>query len=316
MINDIFSVTFITGLIAATLRMSTPIILATLGEIITERSGVLNLGIEGTMLFGAVIGFLTTLSTGNLWLGVFTAALAGMLLAALMSVLAVYLGLSQHVSGLGITLFASGLSMFIYRLVVGSPTIPPTVTPFTPVELPLLSKIPFFGQAFFSQYAITYFTWILIPLVSVFLFRTRWGLRVRTVGQNPFAADTVGINVNLTRTICVITGGALFGVAGAFLTLAQQNMFLLDVIGGRGWIAIAMTIFGNWNPFSAALGGLIFGFLDALQLRLQSMGVSLPFHIFLMIPYLVTIFALISVSGKAAVPAGLLKPYRREDKGG
>ncbi|RKX91241.1 MAG: ABC transporter permease [Spirochaetes bacterium] len=316
MIGEIFTVTFITGLIGATLRMSTPIILATLGEIITERSGVLNLGIEGTMLFGAAIGFLTTLATGNLWLGVLMAALAGMLLALLMSVLAVYLGLSQHVSGLGITLFASGLSMFIYRLVVGSPTIPPTVTPFTPVAIPLLSKIPLIGPSFFNQYALTYITWILIPLVSIFLFKTRGGLRVRTVGQNPFAADTVGVNVNLTRTLCVVVGGAFFGVAGAFLTLAQQNMFLMDVIGGRGWIAIAMTIFGNWNPLAGAGGALIFGFLDAFQLRMQSLGVNLPFHVFLMIPYLVTILALIGVSGKASVPAGLLKPYRREEKGG
>lgn len=175
MMSEIFTISFITGLIGATLRMSTPIILATLGEIITERSGVLNLGIEGTMLFGAAIGFLTTLATGNLWLGVLMAALAGMLLALLMSVLAVYLGLSQHVSGLGITLFASGLSMFIYRLVVGSPTIPPTVTPFTPVAIPLLSKIPLIGPSFFNQYAITYITWILIPLVSIFLFKTRGG---------------------------------------------------------------------------------------------------------------------------------------------
>ena len=316
MINEIFSLHFLTGLLGATLRMSTPIILATLGEIITERSGVLNLGIEGTMLFGAAIGFLTTLSTGSLWLGVLMAALAGMLLALLMAVLAVYLGLSQHVSGLGITLFASGLSMFIYRLVVGSPTTPPTVTPFTPVALPFLSKIPLIGPSFFNQYSLTYITWILIPVVSIFLFRTRPGLRIRTVGQNPFAADTVGVNVNLTRTLCVITGGAFFGVAGAFLTLAQQNMFLKDVIGGRGWIAIAMTIFGNWNPLAATGGALIFGFLDAFQLRMQSMGVNLPFHVFLMLPYLVTVLALIGVSGKASVPAGLLKPYRREEKGG
>ncbi len=316
MMSEIFSVAFITGLIGATLRMSTPIILATLGEIITERSGVLNLGIEGTMLFGAALGFLTTLATGNLWLGVFVAALGGIALSLLMAVLAVYLGLSQHVSGLGITLFASGLAMFIYRLVVGSPIVPPVITPFTPVAIPLLSRIPILGGSFFTQYSLTYITWALIPLVSIFLFKTRAGLRVRTIGQNPFAADTVGVNVNLTRTLSLAAGGALFGVAGAFLTLAHQNMFLIDVIGGRGWIAIAMTIFGNWNPLMGAVGALIFGFLDAFQLRMQTLGVDLPFHIFLMIPYLITILALISVSRKATVPAGLLKPYRREDKGG
>jgi len=316
MMEELLSAAFITGLLAATLRMSTPIILATLGEIITERSGVLNLGIEGTMLFGAAIGFLTTLSTGSLWLGVLAAGLVGVLLSLLMSVLTVYLGLSQHVSGLGITIFAGGLAMFVYRLWVGSPTIPPVITPFKAIAIPFLCKIPIIGPSFFVQHALTYMTWMLIPLVSVFLFRTRAGLRVRTVGQNPFAADTVGINVNLTRTLCLAAGGAFFGIAGAFLTLAHQNMFLIAVVGGRGWIAIAMTIFGNWNPWRATVGALIFGFLDALQLRLQSLGVHLPFHIFLMIPYVITIIALISVSRKATVPAGLLKPYRREEKGG
>ena len=316
MIEEILSVPFLTGLLSATLRMSTPIILATLGEIIIERSGVLNLGIEGTMLFGAVVGFLTTLSTGNIWLGVFMAAFAGVLLSMLMALLAVYLGVSQHVAGLGITVFASGLSMFVYRLTVGSPTVPPTIRPFVPVPIPFLSDIPLIGTSFFNQHLLTYFTWILIPLVSVFLFRTRPGLRVRTVGQNPFAADTVGVNVNLTRTACLAVGGAFFGVAGSFMTLAHQNMFLKDVIGGRGWVAIAMTIFGNWNPVIGTAGALIFGFLDALQLRLQSLGVRLPFPLFLMIPYLITVVALVGVSRKATVPAGLLRPYRREEKGG
>jgi simple sugar transport system permease protein len=316
MTTDFISPAFISGILSATLRMSTPIMLATLGEIITERGGVLNLGIEGIMLFGAASGFLTTLATGNLWLGVFVAALCGIALAMLMSFLAVTLGLSQHVSGLGITIFASGLAMFIYRKAVGSPMIPPTVKPFTPLSIPYLSHIPFVGDIFFKQYLLTYITWALIPIVSIFLFRTRIGLRVRTVGQNPFAADTVGVNVNLTRAFCLAIGGAFFGVAGAFLTLAHQNMFLIDVVGGRGWIAIAMTIFGNWNPLSGCLGAMMFGFLDALQLRLQIVGVKLPTHLFLMIPYLMTVVALVGVSRKATVPAGLLKPYRREEKGG
>lgn len=316
MIQEIFTINFLTGLLAATFRMSTPIILATLGEIIIERSGVLNLGIEGTMLFGAAIGFLVTLGTGNLWLGVTMAAIAGMVLSLLMILLAVYLGVSQHVAGLGITVFASGLSMFIYRIVVGSPTVPPTIKPFVPIPIPLLSQIPIIGPSFFNQHALTYLSWVLIPIVSIFLFKTRSGLRLRTVGQNPFAADTVGVNVNLVRSLSLLFGGALFGIAGSFMTLAHQNMFLKDVIDGRGWVAIAMTIFGNWNPLSGALGSLLFGFLDAFQLRLQSMGMKLPFHIFLMLPYLITILALISVSRNATVPAGLLRPYRREEKGG
>lgn len=316
MIQEILKITFITGLLAAMMRMATPIIFATLGEIISERAGVLNLGIEGIMLMGAMTGFLVTMNSGSLWLGVLAAALVGMLLALLMAFLAVYLGLSQHVSGLGITLFSTGLAMFIYRLHFGSPTVPPIVEPFRQTPIPVLSKIPILGEAFFNQYALTYLAWLLVPIVSILLYKTKPGLRIRTVGENPFAADTVGVNVNLIRTLSLVAGGALMGIGGAFLTLAHQNMFLIDVIGGRGWIAIAMVIFGNWDPVKGALGALIFGLLDGLQLRLQALGFQIPFHLFLMIPYLMTIVALIGVSRKATVPAGLLKPYRREEKGG
>jgi general nucleoside transport system permease protein len=307
---------FIAGLLGAMMRMATPIIFATLGEIISERAGVLNLGIEGIMLMGAMTGFLVCLLTGSLWIGVLAAALVGMALALLMAFLSVYLGLSQHVSGLGITLFSTGLAMFVYRLQVGSPTVPPTVEPFRQLTVPVLSSLPVIGPGLFRQYALTYVAWLLVPVISIILYKTRIGLKIRTVGESPVVADTVGVNVHLTRTLCLVAGGALMGVGGSFLTLAHQNMFLMDVIGGRGWVAIAMVIFGNWDPVKGTLGALIFGFLDGLQLRLQGLGFKIPFHIFLMIPYLLTIMALIGVSRKATVPAGLLKPYRREEKTG
>ena len=313
--EQVMTTAFITGLLAAMMRMATPIIFGTLGEILCERAGVLNLGIEGIMLMGAMTGFLTTLTTGSLWLGVAAAALVGVLLSLFMAFLAVYLGLSQHVSGLGITLFSTGLAMFIYRLAVGSPVNPPTVRPFTQTAIPFLSGIPILGTALFNQYVLVYIALLLVPLVWILLYRTSWGLAIRTVGENPFAADTVGIDVNLTRTLCLAAGGALMGVGGAFLTLAHQNMFLIDVVGGRGWIAIAMVIFGNWDPAKGMAGALIFGFLDALQLRLQGLGFDIPFHLFLIIPYLMTVIALVGVSRRAAAPAGLLKPYRREEKG-
>jgi ABC-type uncharacterized transport system permease subunit len=313
--SELLDIAFISGLIGATMRMATPIIFATLGEILTERSGVLNLGIEGIMLMGAMTGFLVTFSSGSVWAGVLAAALVGMLLGLLMAFLAVNLGLSQHVSGLGITLFATGLAMFIYRLHFGSPTVPPTIQPFKQIALPVLSKIPLIGPGLFTQYSLTYYAWLLIPAMSILLYKTKLGLKIRTVGENPVVADTVGVNVTLTRTLCLVFGGALMGIGGAFLTLAHQNMFLIDVIGGRGWVAIAMVIFGNWDPLKGAIGALMFGFLDGLQLRLQGLGIAISFHLFLMIPYLLTILALISVSRRAAVPAGLLKPYRREEKG-
>jgi ABC-type uncharacterized transport system permease subunit len=315
MTSQILEATFISGLIGATMRMATPIIFATLGEILAERSGVLNLGIEGIMLMGAMTGFLVSMSSGSLWLGVFTAALVGMALGLLMAFLSVHLGLSQHVSGLGITLFAAGLAMFIYRLHFGSPTVPPTVKPFHQVAIPWLSDIPIIGPGLFKQYTLTYLAWLLVPAMSILLYKTNVGLKIRTVGENPIVADTVGVNVTLTRTVCLVAGGAFMGVGGAFLTLAHQNMFLIDVIGGRGWVAIAMVIFGNWDPVKGTLGALIFGCLDGLQLRLQGLGFKLSFHVFLMIPYLLTIVALVSVSRKASVPGGLLKPYRREEKG-
>ena len=314
--GEFFDIAFVAGLIGATMRMATPIIFATLGEILSERAGVLNLGIEGIMLMGAMTGFLVSFTSGSIWLGVMAAAGVGMMLGLLMAVLAVYLGLSQHVSGLGITLFCTGLAMFIYRLHFGSPTVPPIIQPFKQITLPWLSKIPVIGPGLFTQYSLTYIAWLLIPVMSIMLYKTKVGLKIRTVGENPVVADTVGVNVTLTRTLCLMVGGALMGIGGAFLTLAHQNMFLIDVIGGRGWVAIAMVIFGNWDPVKGALGALIFGFLDGLQLRLQGVGIAIPFHIFLMIPYLLTIVALISVSRKASVPAGLLKPYRREEKGG
>jgi ABC-type uncharacterized transport system permease subunit len=307
---------FIAGLMGAMMRMATPIIFATLGEILAERSGVLNLGIEGIMLMGAMTGFLITFVSGSLWVGVFAAAAVGMILGLLMAYLSVYLGLSQHVSGLGITLFATGLAMFIYRLRFGSPTVPPTVEPFKQIAVPVLSQIPILGPGLFTQYSLTYIAWLLVPILSILLYRTKMGLKIRTVGENPLAADTIGVNVNLTRTLCLVFGGALMGIGGAFLTLAHQNMFLIDVIGGRGWVAIAMVIFGNWDPLKGTIGALIFGFLDGLQLRLQGLGFHISFHIFLMIPYLLTIVALIGVSRRAAIPAGLLKPYRREEKMG
>lgn len=316
MISEIFSAAFITGLIGATMRMATPIIFAMLGEILSERSGVLNLGIEGTMLFGAMTGFLVTLNTGSLWMGVLMAAVVGMIMSLLMAFLAVFLGLSQHVSGLGITLLATGLAMFIYRLQFGSPVVPPVVDPFVRIQIPLLVKIPIIGPGLFNQYLLTYIAWLLIPLVWILLYKTKIGLIIRTVGENPFAADTVGVNVNLTRTLCLVAGGALMGVGGAFLTLAHQNMFLMDVVGGRGWVAVAMVIFGNWDPVKGTIGALIFGLLDGLQLRLQGLGLQIPFDIFLMVPYVITILALVGVSRKASVPAALLSPYRREDKGG
>ncbi len=303
---------FLIGLLSATLRMATPLIIATLGETFSERSGVLNLGIEGTMLLGSLVAFLVAYRTNNLWLGVLSAGFSGILLSLLMAFFTVTLGVSQHVSGLGITIFASGLSLFIYRQVIGSPSIPPTVTTFKTVAVPLLSKIPIIGPILFDQYALTYIAILLVPICGYILFKTNFGLSLRAVGENPESADALGINVYKTRYVSLMIAGFLMGIAGSFFTLAYFNMFLYGIVGGRGWVCIALVIFANWIPSKVLLGALLFGGVDALQLRLQAIGFNIPYQFFLMMPYVLTIIVLVIVARRASYPSALLKPYRRE----
>jgi simple sugar transport system permease protein len=310
--KDILTIGFLIGLLSATVRMATPLILATLGEVICERSGVLNLGIEGIMLFSSLVAFLTTYFTGDLWLGIISAVIVGALFGILMAFFAVSLGVSQHVSGLGITLFASGLALFVYRQTIGTPIVPPTVETFKTLTIPYLSKIPILGPVLFDQYILTYIALILIPIFSFILYKTNFGLSLRAVGENPEAADALGINVYRTRYIALIIGGALMGLSGSFFTLAYFNMFLYGIVGGRGWVSIALTIFANWDPKRVLLGAFLFGGIDALQLRLQAIGFDIPYQFFLMMPYVLTIIVLVLVARNALAPSSLLKPYKRE----
>ncbi|MCZ2099334.1 MAG: ABC transporter permease, partial [Anaerolineae bacterium] len=296
---------FIFALLGATLRISTPILFGALGETIIERAGVLNLGIEGTMLLSAFSGFVVAQLTGSLYAGLVAAAAVGVLLSLLMGVLAVTLGLNQHVCGLGITLLATGLALFAFRLIYGGATTPPALEQSFP-QIAL-----FTGTALapvFSQYVLTYVGLLLVPLIGWMLYRTAFGLRLRAVGENPEAADTAGINVYLMRYIALILGGALIGVGGAFLSLAQLGAFTHGIINGRGWIAIAIVIFGNWQPRKVLAGALLFGGLQALQLRLQAEGIPLPYEVLLALPYVLTIVAIAIAGRNASYPAALLKP--------
>ena len=310
--SSFLTLPFWIGFLAATVRVATPLILATLGETFSERSGVLNLGIEGIMMFGAFAGFITVFLTKNLWLGVTLATLSGLLFGLFMAFLTVTLGLNQHVSGLGITIFATGLAYYLYRAIIGSPTVPPTITPFATISIPLLSKIPIIGQVLFNQTIITYFALIAVPISGYLLFKTNFGLSIRSVGENPEAADAVGVNVYKTRYTSLMIAGALMGLSGAFFTLAEFNMFLYDIVGGRGWVSIALVIFANWVPAKVFWGALLFGGIDAMGLRLQGTSISVPFQVYLMLPYVLTILVLILTARKASAPSALLKPYRRE----
>jgi len=300
---------FLVGWVAATLRVATPLIFGTLGELFSERSGVLNLGIEGTMFLGAFLGFAVASRSGSLWLGFFVAVLAGMLSGGLMALLAVRLGVNQHVAGLGMTLLWTGFSLFGFRLIFGEPKVPPSITPFQ--SLSILPDSSFLGPIV-NQHGLTYVAFLLVPIAGWVLHRTRFGLNVRAVGENPEAADAAGLNVYHIRTLALMIGGGLMAGGGAFLSLAQLGAFTYGIVAGRGWVCIALIIFANWRAAGVLWGALIFGGVAALQLRLQTMGLQLPYELFLALPYLVTILALIIAGRNASAPAALLKAYRRE----
>jgi len=292
----------------ATLRIATPLVLGTLGVLLCERAGVLNLGIEGIMVAGAFSGWLAVYLGLPLWGGVAVAALTGAAFGLLHAFLTVGLALSQHVSGLGITLLATALSHYGYRVSFPKVATPPTVTPFAPMDwLP----IPVLG----AQTALTLLALALVPLVAWMLARTPAGLAVRMVGENPHAAESQGVSVAATRTAAIVAGSALMGVAGAFLTLSAFNAFFFNMVNGRGWICVALVVFASWRPGKALLGALLFAFFDALQLRLQQSGdAALPYQLYLMLPYALSIVALVLVARKASYPQALMKPYRQGER--
>ena len=292
----------------ALLRIATPLILGTLGVLLCERAGVLNLGIEGIMVAGAFGGWLAVYAGAPLWLGVVVAALVGAAFGLLHAWLTVGLALSQHVCGLGITLLATSLSYYGYRVSFPKVSTPPTVTPFAPMDwlpIPVLD----------AQTPMTLLALLLVPLVGWLLYRTPAGLALRMVGENPQAAESQGVSVAATRTAAIVAGSALMGVAGSFLTLSAFNAFFFNMVNGRGWICVALVVFASWRPGKALLGALLFAFFDALQLRLQQAGdAALPYQVYLMLPYVLSILALVLVARKASYPQALMKPYRKGER--
>lgn len=297
---------FLLDIVQATFRTSTPIVYAAVGDTYVQRAGMLNLGIEGMMFAGAFFGFLTGFHTGSLWLGLAAAAGVGMASAAILGFLIVTLGTSQHVAGIGMTLLLIAVSEFTNRLVLGRPETLPKVETFD-----VLSP---FGFRVFNQYGMTYAAFlVLVPAAWWVLNRSSFGLRVRAVGENPEAADVAGINVFLVRYLALMVGGALAAVGGAFLTLALLGSFTLDIVAGRGWVALAMVIFGRWQIGRATIGVLIFAAVFSLQLRLRILPGwdAIPFEVLLALPYVVVILALALAGRNVAYPGAYLRPYRR-----
>jgi len=312
---EAFEILFTASLWAAAVRIASPLIFGTLGELICERAGVLNLGIEGIMTAGAFSGWLTVYLGGDLWLGVAVAALVGACFGLLHGFMVVPLGLSQHVTGIGITLLATALSYYSYRITFPEVTSPPKIEPFAVFPVPGLGDLPIIGPALFQQTPLTYFAFIAVALVAWFLYRTPAGLAVRTVGENPAAAEAQGVNVVTIRILAVMAGSALMGIGGSFITLSAFNSFFFEMTNGRGWICIALVVFAGWQPGKALLGAILFGLFDAYQLRLQQLaGAIVPYQVFLMLPFVLSIIALIVMSRRVAYPRALMVPYRKGER--
>ena len=301
---------------AAAVRIASPLIFATIGELICERAGVLNLGIEGIMVVGAFAGWMAVYAGTGLWVGVCVALMAGMLFGLLHATLTVPFGLSQHVVGLGITLLATSSAYYAYRLALPEVSSPPRIIPFQPFEVPLLSEIPIIGQALFNQTPLTYLAFVVVAVTAFVLYRTPLGLALRAAGENPSAVEAQGLSVTALRMGAVIVGSGLMAVGGAFLTMSAFDSFFFEMVNGRGWICIALVVFGAWRPGKALLGALLFAAFDALQIRLQQTGLGavVPYQVFLMIPYVLSILALILMSRRAEVPAGPMVPYNRGER--
>lgn len=304
--------------LAACIVAGTPLVLATVGELITEKSGSLNLGVEGMMLMGAVMGFSAAYYTGNPLVAVLCAALAGAGGALIFALVTVTLRANQTVTGLTLTIFGTGFASFVGQPMIGF-SVPATVgTFFAKTSLPVLGHIPVLGPIFFRQDVFVYFSYLVVILSCVYMYRTRLGLNMRAVGENAAAADASGIPVTLYKYAHIVAGGALCGLGGAYLALIRVPIWQSDVVTGRGWIAVALVIFAAWNPVKALIGAIFFGGLSILGLRLQAMGISISQYLVDMVPYVATVIIVIISSHRKKKenqpPADLGNNYFREER--
>lgn len=306
--SELFTVTAIVGIITSGIRLATPYLFAALGEMFAQRSGVVNLGVEGIMLMGAFSGYYAVLQTGNPWLGLIVAIVVGSLMGLLMAVISVTMQAEQGISGIGLSLFGLGLSSLLMKVLVGTPT---GVTGFQRIAIPVLSDIPVIGELFFNYTILTYAAFLLVPITWFILTRTTLGLKIRAVGQNPEAADSLGVRVNGVRYTTVILGGALAGVAGASLSISILNIFQENMTNGMGYIAVALVYFGSWRPVGILGGALLFSLVNALQLWIQVLDLPISPDFAVMLPYVLTIVVLALTARQIRQPAALTKPYER-----
>ena len=296
------------GIFSTMMALATPFLYAALGETFAQRSGVVNLGVDGIMLISAFAAFYIVLLTNSLWLGLLAAALVGLAMGLLMSVVSVSLKAEQGVSGIGLYMLGMGLSSLLFKVLVGTVK---TVQGFKGVAIPLLSGIPFIGPVLLRNSVLVYGAFLLVPISWFVLEKTTLGLKIKAVGQNPAAADSVGISVNGIRYFSVCLGAALAGVAGASLSISLLNLFQDNLTAGQGFIAVALVYFGGWNPWGVLAGALLFSVVNSIQLWMQVLGVKIPSAVAVMLPYLLTIVALTVTVGRGRQPAALNKPFER-----
>jgi simple sugar transport system permease protein len=310
MITDLFSATVLVGILASGIRLATPYLYASIGETFGQRSGVLNLGVEGQMLMGAFAAFYVALITGNLWLAMLAAVIVGALMGLGMAFVTVNLGAQQGISGIGFFLFGLGLSDLLFQRLVGTVE---TVKGFSKIEIPILSNIPIIGEIFFSQNILVYIAYALVPLAWFVLQKTTIGLKIRAVGENPEAADSLGVSVAAVRYTTVITGGILSGIAGASISIGLLNVFQQNMTSGLGFIAVALVYFGGWRPLGVLGGALLFSMVNSLQLWMQVLGIPIPSDLAVMLPYILTIVVLALSMSRVRAPSALTKPFERGD---
>lgn len=313
--ESFFTPTVLGDLLSAGVRLATPLLLGALGETVSQKAGTLNIGLESSMISGAFFGFATAYISGSLSMGFFMGIIGGVVFSLLHAFISHSLGQNQSVTGTVLNLFSIGITSFLFSL-INTTNLYPQVRTLSNISIPILSKIPILGEAFFNKDIVTYFTYLMVIVVAVFLKRTVWGMQLSAVGENPQAADTVGINVIKVRYLAALFNGAMNGLSGAFLTLVQLGSFSDNVTSGRGFIALAIVVFGQRNPYGILLGSLFIGMANAMQFKLQIFNIGLPAQFFTGLPYILTIVALlVSASNrKSTEPKSLGKPYIRSSR--
>lgn len=301
----------VAGFLAASMRLAIPIMLAALGGLFAERSGVLNIGLEGMMLVGAFVGFVVTFATGQLAVGVAAAVLSGIVAGLLLGLYTITLGANQVVVGIALNLLAVGLTSFFYRLIFGAGTDRPRIDPFPPIDFGRLGDVPLIGPLLFRQDLLAYLGLLLIAVTWFAMRKTRFGLNIRAVGEHPAAAETLGVDVMRMRYFAVAISGGLAALGGAFLSLSATGVFLDNMTAGRGYIALAILILGRRHAVGVLFAALLFGAADALQLRAQLLPIRVPLQFLLMLPYVLTIVVLAGFAGRQGAPAALGLPFRR-----